>query len=120
MKLETLFASFDKKCKKLEKRAFDILNQKYAISQWEFNYLSETLISDLWQAWCNFCRELLLLSCRGTKDRNGNVILKLNDVLKPKKLFLTHISHHFGLHSEQEYLQTKNIYLSYDGLELNF
>jgi phosphoribosyl 1,2-cyclic phosphate phosphodiesterase len=47
-------------------------------------------------------------------------ILKLNDVLKPKKLFLTHISHHFGLHSEQEYLQTKNIYLSYDGLELNF
>ena len=78
LKLETLFASFDKKCKKLEKRAFDILNQKYAISQWEFNYLSETLISDLWQAWCNFCRELLLLSCRGTKDRNGNVILKLN------------------------------------------
>ena len=47
-------------------------------------------------------------------------ILKLNDELKPKKLFLTHISHHFGLHSEQEYLQTKNIFLSYDGLELNF
>lgn len=38
--------------------------------------------------------------------------------LKPKKAYLTHISHQFGLHAEEEALLPNNVYLAYDGLEL--
>lgn len=38
--------------------------------------------------------------------------------IKPKKAYLTHISHQFGLHAEEETLLPKNVFLAYDGLEL--
>ncbi|MDO5617001.1 MAG: MBL fold metallo-hydrolase [Cruoricaptor ignavus] len=47
-------------------------------------------------------------------------ILKLYEELKPKQLFLTHISHHFGLHHIENELLPKNIHLAYDGLEIFF
>lgn len=78
MKLEKLFISFESKCKKLENRANYILQSSHNISKWEFNYLTETLISDLWQAWCNFCKAIVLVSCRGTINRSNVVIPKLN------------------------------------------
>lgn len=45
-------------------------------------------------------------------------ILRLNDELKPKKLLLTHISHHFGLHEESKQYLPSNVSLAYDGLEI--
>lgn len=78
MKLEKLFSSFENKCKKFEKRANYILEYSHSCDKWEFSYLTETLISDLWQAWCNFCKALVLVSCRGTIDRSNNLIVKLN------------------------------------------
>ncbi|MEG0456474.1 MAG: hypothetical protein RR559_14255, partial [Bacteroides sp.] len=47
-------------------------------------------------------------------------VIKLYNELKPKKLFLTHISHHFGLHDIEDKLLPDGIYLAYDGLEFNF
>jgi phosphoribosyl 1,2-cyclic phosphate phosphodiesterase len=38
--------------------------------------------------------------------------------IKPKKAYLTHISHQLGLHAEEEALLPKNVFLAYDGLEL--
>ncbi len=38
--------------------------------------------------------------------------------IKPKKAYLTHISHQLGLHAEEETLLPKNVFLAYDGLEL--
>lgn len=44
--------------------------------------------------------------------------LEIIDQLKPKKAYLTHISHQFGLHAEEEALLPHNVFLAYDGLEL--
>lgn len=35
-----------------------------------------------------------------------------------KKTYLTHMSHHFGLHAEMEKILPENVFLSFDGLEL--
>lgn len=40
--------------------------------------------------------------------------------LKPKKAFLTHISHHMGLHETIQKELPENISLGYDGLEVKF
>lgn len=47
-------------------------------------------------------------------------VLELFEELKPKKMFLTHLSHHMGCHEDAEAILPDNIYLAYDGLELNF
>ncbi len=47
-------------------------------------------------------------------------ILELNKILKPKKMLLTHISHQFGIHSEETQMLPDNISLAYDGQELHF
>lgn len=78
MKLEKLFISFEKKCRKFEDRANYILVNRHNLTKWEFSYLTETLISDLWQAWCNFCKAIVLISCRGTINRRNVLIPKLN------------------------------------------
>ncbi len=44
--------------------------------------------------------------------------LEIIDQLQPNKAFLTHISHQFGLHAEEEALLPPNVFLAYDGLEL--
>ncbi len=47
-------------------------------------------------------------------------VLDLFAELKPKKMYLTHISHHLGLHNETQQELPENMFLAYDGLELNF
>ncbi|WP_292009698.1 MBL fold metallo-hydrolase [Chryseobacterium sp.] len=47
-------------------------------------------------------------------------VIELYKELKPKKLFLTHISHHFGLYDVEEKQLPEGIHLAYDGLELAF
>lgn len=46
-------------------------------------------------------------------------VLELFEELKPKKLYLTHISHNLGLHEITESEIPKNVHLAYDGLELD-
>ncbi len=45
--------------------------------------------------------------------------LQLIDEVKPKKAFLTHVSHMLGKHEDVEHLLPKNVYVAYDGLVLN-
>ena len=47
-------------------------------------------------------------------------VLELFEELKPKKMYLTHISHHLGLHAEVEAELPENVHLAYDGLKLLF
>ena len=47
-------------------------------------------------------------------------VLDLFEELKPKKMYLTHISHHLGLHDEVEKELPENVHLAYDGLVLQF
>ena len=44
----------------------------------------------------------------------------INDFLKPKSSYLTHISHNLGLHNEVKKKLPKNVYLAFDQLEINF
>jgi len=40
-------------------------------------------------------------------------------IVKPKKAYLTHISHMLGFHDEVQQTLPKNVYLAYDNLQLN-
>lgn len=47
-------------------------------------------------------------------------VLALFEELKPKKLYLTHISQQLGLHAEIEAKLPENVHLAFDGLVLDF
>lgn len=47
-------------------------------------------------------------------------VIDLFEKLKPKNMYLTHISHEFGLHEKANEALPKGIQLAYDGLVLNF
>lgn len=47
-------------------------------------------------------------------------VIQLFEELQPKKLFLTHISHHLGLHDIEDPLLPEGMHLAYDGLEIEF
>lgn len=69
--------------------------------------------------------DVLILNClRKDKPHHSHFvlseILELYAELKPKKLYLTHISHQFGLHSEEKKSLPAGVFLAYDGLEMNF
>lgn len=49
---------------------------------------------------------------------NLNQALQLIETVKPKRAYLTHISHMLGFHDEVEQKLPKNVYLAYDGLQL--
>lgn len=46
--------------------------------------------------------------------------LQLIKELKPEKAYLTHISHQLGLHEDLEHEIPDNVFMAYDGLQLNF
>lgn len=50
---------------------------------------------------------------------NLDEALHFIDLIKPKKAFLTHISHLFGTYKEIEQMLPKNVYVSYDGLQFD-
>jgi phosphoribosyl 1,2-cyclic phosphate phosphodiesterase len=39
--------------------------------------------------------------------------------VKPKRAYLTHISHHLGFHEEVQQKLPKNVFLAYDNLQIN-
>ena len=45
--------------------------------------------------------------------------LELINEIKPKKTYLTHISHVLGFHKEVEKTLPKNVFLAYDTLKIN-
>lgn len=47
-------------------------------------------------------------------------VLDLFKELQPKKMYLTHISHEFGLNAVEETQLPANVHLAYDGLDLSF
>lgn len=66
--------------------------------------------------------DLLVLSCLRIEEHPNHLNLKeaeiLIDKLKPKKCYLTHISHLMGFHEEVNKKLGKNIYLAYDTLKI--
>ena len=50
---------------------------------------------------------------------NVDEALEIVDILKPKKTYFTHISHHLGFHNEVSQQLPKNVFLAYDNLKIN-
>jgi len=65
---------FFKKNLRLRERAEYIYAWPSSNPEWEFKYLSFSLLSDIWQNWCTFCREVILKSCVGANSRSGTII----------------------------------------------
>jgi phosphoribosyl 1,2-cyclic phosphate phosphodiesterase len=68
--------------------------------------------------------DYLILNCIRKEDLHPAhfilpQVLELFNELKPKKLFLTHVSHHLGLHEATQVELPENVFLAYDGLELD-
>lgn len=51
---------------------------------------------------------------------NLDEALDFIDKVNPDKAYLTHISHLFGTHEEIEKILPPNVFVAYDGMELNF
>ncbi len=64
--------------------------------------------------------EVLIINAIRHKPHHSHLnieeALELIDELQPEKTYLTHISHHLGLHSEVEKTLPKNVFLAYDEL----
>ncbi len=67
--------------------------------------------------------EVLVLNCIRIEPHYSHLNLQeaidLINKIKPKKTYLTHISHLLGFHDQVQKSLPKNIYLSYDGLKIN-
>lgn len=50
---------------------------------------------------------------------NREEALEIADLLKPKKTYFTHISHHLGFHAAVEQTLPANVHLAYDNLVIN-
>lgn len=65
---------------------------------------------------------VLVINALRIKDHpthfNLEKALQLINEVKPKKAYITHISHKLGFHTEVEKKLPKNVYLAYDGLEI--
>ena len=69
--------------------------------------------------------DILIINClRKEKPHPSHYILPevldLIEELKPKKAYLTHISHLLGFHNVVELELPENVHLAYDGLEIEF
>jgi hypothetical protein len=76
MNFKTLHNRFIRKCFIFRQRVKEISLLRSKMTPWQIHYLIESLLSDIWQSWCMFCRQLILLSCQGTIARNGDVVAK--------------------------------------------
>ena len=67
--------------------------------------------------------EVLVLNCIRIEPHYSHLnleeALKLIQIIKPKKTYLTHISHLLGFHKDVEKTLPESVFLSYDGLEID-
>jgi len=68
--------------------------------------------------------EVLIINALQIKEHfthfNLEQALNLINKVKPKRAYITHISHKLGFHNEVEKQLPKNVFLAYDGLKLEF
>lgn len=74
MSLQILYRWFDRRCRSYEAKVNDLFQNRAHYTEWQFRFLSDALLSEVWQTWCLFSRILILKSVRGCKARDGNSI----------------------------------------------
>lgn len=74
MPLVSVYRNFLLNMFRLRGKAETIYNIPVSHEDWRFRYASMSLISETWQAWCRFCHDVVLESCRGTQLRDGTSV----------------------------------------------
>ena len=69
--MEKEYKRFTNRILRLQRRADAILEDQN-LPTWKLIYYMEGLVSDTWQFWNVFCRNLLILSCQGCTGRSGH------------------------------------------------
>lgn len=106
----------------------EVMHYQIAIFGYKFKKLAyitdASFISDTEKEKLKDLDVLILNAIRKFDPHPAHFILpdtiKLFEELQPKQLFLTHISHHLGLHDVEDKLLPAGMHLAYDGLEINF
>jgi phosphoribosyl 1,2-cyclic phosphate phosphodiesterase len=67
--------------------------------------------------------EVLVINALRIEDHPSHLnlqeALEIINKLQPKRAYLTHISHHMGLHAKVQPTLPQNVFLAYDGLPIN-
>lgn len=67
--------------------------------------------------------EVLVINALRIEDHPSHLnlqeALEIINKLQPKRAYLTHISHHMGLHAKVQPTLPQNVFLAYDGLSIN-
>jgi hypothetical protein len=71
--MDEIYRQYISNSVRTRQRVEHILTYKYENS-YEMRYLISQSLSELWLSWCRFCREVLHLSCCGTKLRSGALV----------------------------------------------
>ena len=109
----------------LEVTPIKVLHGKLEILGYKFNniaYLTDvkTIASEEKKKLKNL--DILIINAIRHKPHHSHLNLEealaLIDELKPKKTYLTHISHHLGFHADVEKTLPKNVFIAYDELVL--
>lgn len=72
--MNELYRSFNSRCHNYLLKVDDLRGKRAEMDIWTFNRLTEGLMSDIWQNWCCFCRQLIHISCRGGASLDQKVL----------------------------------------------
>lgn len=127
-KLETNEISKNKVLKVFNKNIIPVSFKHGNLQVFGFKFKSFAYITDLKKISQNEIKklknlDLLVLNCIRLEPHfshlNLEEALELIIKIKPKKTYLTHISHLLGFHDEVESILPENVFLSYDGLKIS-
>lgn len=74
--LEKPYRSFLSNLERIRIRGIEVESESTRVKPWRLRFLTEGLISDLWQGWNNFTRTVLLMSCKGCSARDATLIAR--------------------------------------------
>lgn len=74
--LKQPYTNFISNLERIRVRGVDVEAELVQLKPWRLRYLTEGLISDLWQSWNHFTRTVLTMSCQGCVNRTSILISK--------------------------------------------
>ncbi|MCL2894279.1 hypothetical protein [Brenneria tiliae] len=72
--MKKIYFHFMRACNRHSLRIEKIRLEREKMNRWEFDRLTESIMSDMWQSWCLFCRDVLMKSCRGAVSLDDSFI----------------------------------------------
>lgn len=70
--MRDMYKAFVSRCSVHQKRIDELRSRRGSLDTWTMSRLTESLMSDIWQTWCLYCRNIAHISCRGSICLDGN------------------------------------------------